>query len=217
MSQNTLIKKTSWGLFAFFAIGVGLYPVVYFLTSAKVGILNGKEAELLQDSIWNTAFYGHISFGGIALLLGWSQFSQRLRAKRIGLHRNLGKGYLATVFLSAVCAIYLSFFAMGGWIASTGFFGLGMVWFTSTLFAYLHIRNRKIAQHRNMMIYSYAACFAAVTLRLWMPFLQAITGDFITAYRIVAWLSWVPNMLVAYVLVRRASRKEIEPLAVTRV
>jgi hypothetical protein len=54
-----------------------------------------------------------------------------------------------------------------------------------------------------MMIYSYAACFAAVTLRLWLPLLVIGFGDFIKAYTVVAWLCWVPNILVAYLIVRK--------------
>jgi hypothetical protein len=53
-----------------------------------------------------------------------------------------------------------------------------------------------------MMIYSYAACFAAVTLRIWLPLLISITGDFFIAYPIVAWLCWVPNLIVANLIVK---------------
>ena len=54
-----------------------------------------------------------------------------------------------------------------------------------------------------IMVYSYAACFAAVTLRLWLPFLIAVFHDFETAYVIVAWLCWVPNLIVANYLTKR--------------
>jgi len=53
------------------------------------------------------------------------------------------------------------------------------------------------------MIYSYAECFAAVTLRIWLPLLTLVLGEFLTAYRIVAWLCWVPNILFAYIWGRR--------------
>jgi len=69
--------------------------------------------------------------------------------------------------------------------------------------AYISIRNKQVEKHQKMMIYSYAACFAAVTLRLWLPLLTAALGDFITAYTIVAWLCWIPNMIVANQIVRR--------------
>ena len=53
------------------------------------------------------------------------------------------------------------------------------------------------------MIYSYAACFGAVTLRIWLPLLILLLGSFEPAYRIVAWLAWVPNLIFAYYWVKR--------------
>jgi len=48
--------------------------------------------------------------------------------------------------------------------------------------------------------------FAAVTLRLWLPALQAASGSFVEAYRTVAWLCWVPNVIVAeFIIHARAS------------
>ena len=67
----------------------------------------------------------------------------------------------------------------------------------------IYIKNKKIEQHKKIMVYSYAACFAAVTLRIWLPILQTIFGDFDTAYRIVAWLCWVPNLIVASIICRQ--------------
>ena len=67
----------------------------------------------------------------------------------------------------------------------------------------MSIKEGNIKRHQKFMIYSYAACFAAVTLRIWLPALIAIYQDFIPAYRIVAWLCWVPNIMVAYFIVKR--------------
>lgn len=53
------------------------------------------------------------------------------------------------------------------------------------------------------MIYSYAACFAAVTLRVWLPLLMIVSGDYLVAYIIVSWLCWVPNMVVANLIVKK--------------
>jgi hypothetical protein len=80
-----------WIIFAFFAIGVGLYPIIYLLIDARFGLLGSKSAELLANPIWNGAFYTHIFLGGIALLTGWSQFSTRIRNKNLSIHRTLGK------------------------------------------------------------------------------------------------------------------------------
>ena len=196
-------NKVAWFVFAFLAIGVGLYPLMYLFATEKIGLLFSKSDLLLTNVIWNIGFYGHITFGGIALMTGWSQFSKKLRTKRLGLHRNLGKIYVAAVVVSGICAVYIGFYATGGWISSLGFVLLGLVWLYTTLKAYAAIRNKDLTLHQGMMIYSYAACFAAVTLRLWLPLLQLAFGEFLIAYRIVAWLCWVPNLIFAHLWVKR--------------
>ena len=196
-------NKVVWIVFAFLAISIGLYPLMYLFISSEFGLLASKTAELLSNTVWRIGFYGHIAFGGLALLTGWSQFSKRLRAKRLGMHRNLGKIYTVSVLISGTCAIYIGFFATGGMVASTGFILLGIVWLYTTIRAYLAIRNKDLSLHQGMMVYSYAACFAAVMLRIWLPLLTLAFGEFLTAYRIVAWLCWVPNLIFAHLWVRK--------------
>ena len=196
-------NKVAWVVFAFLAIGIGLYPLVYFMTSEEIGLLASKTSEILSSKVWKVAFYGHISFGGMALLTGWSQFSKKLRSRNLKLHRNLGKIYVITVIIGGICGVYLGFFSTGGIIPALGFICLGLIWLYTTLRAYVAIRKKDLALHQGMMIYSYAACFAAVTLRIWLPILTIVFGEFLVAYKIVAWLCWVPNMIFAHLWVRR--------------
>lgn len=196
-------NKVAWFVFAFLAIGVGLYPSLYLFATEKFGLLFSKSDVLLGSTFWNMGFYGHIIFGGIALMTGWSQFSQKLRRKQLNLHRNLGKVYVASVLISGICAVGIGFFATGGWIPSLGFVLLGLVWLYTTMIAYSAIRKKDLSLHQGMMIYSYAACFAAVTLRIWLPLLQLAFGEFLIAYKIVAWLCWVPNLIFAHFWVKR--------------
>ncbi len=199
-------RKIAWFVFAFLAVGVSLYPALYIyygLQGIDVALRLSKSEELLSNSLWNIGFYGHVTFGGIALLVGWSQFSKKLRRKRLQLHRNLGKIYVFAAFISGVCGVGIGFFATGGWISSLGFILLGLIWLYTTFMAYQAIRKKDINLHEGMMIYSYAACFAAVTLRLWLPLLQLTIGEFLIAYKIVAWLCWVPNLIFAGILVRK--------------
>lgn len=198
-----MVKKGLWILFATFALLIGLYPMIYFLTDRKFGLLSSKSVELLSNTCWNIGFYTHIIFGGIALFIGWTQFSPKMRNKQMALHRKLGKVYIVAVLLSALAGIYVAFFATGGWISSAGFICLGTLWFYTTLKAYLYIKQGEIAAHQKMMVYSYAACFAAVTLRIWLPILTIMYGDFIKAYLVVAWLCWIPNIMVAYLITRK--------------
>ena len=196
-------NKVAWFVFAFLAIGVGLYPLQYLLIDGKIALLASKSDALLANVFWQIGFYGHITFGGLALMTGWVQFSKKIRSRNLNLHRNLGKFYVITAVISGICGVYIAFNATGGWITTLGFLGLGLVWLYTTLKAYFAIRKRDLQLHQGMMIFSYAACFAAVTLRIWLPLLTIVLGDFRIAYKIVAWLCWVPNIAFAYFWVRR--------------
>lgn len=200
---GTVRNKAAWIVFVFLAIGIGLYPLIYVFATDDFGLLLSKSKELLASNLWNIAFYGHISFGGVALLSGWSQFSKKLRAKRLNLHRNLGKIYVVSVLISGLCGVYLGFFATGGIVSSLGFISLGIIWLFTTGMAYFAVKRKDMSLHQGMMVYSYAACFAAVTLRIWLPLLTLSLGEFLLAYKIVSWLCWVPNILFAHLWVRR--------------
>ncbi|MBC9909078.1 DUF2306 domain-containing protein [Chitinophaga varians] len=199
-------RISAWILLSLLAIIVGLYPSLYFILGEKFGLLRSKPPALLSNTLWRIGFYAHIIPGGIALLTGWLQFSRRLRERKVQWHRQLGKVYVIAAIVSSLAGFCIGFTATGGPIAQTGFIGLAIVWFTTTLLAYTTVRQGNTTQHEQLMIYSYAACLAAVTLRLWLPLLVYELHYFIIAYRVVAWLCWVPNLFVAWLIVRRLPR-----------
>ena len=204
------MKTFRWAIFIFFSISIGLYPVAYLLVDMSYGLLASKSAELLQNKVWYTAFYQHIFLGALAMLVGWSQFSKRFRNKNLSFHRTLGKVYLIAVALSGSAGLFIAFYATGGLISVFGFSGLAVAWLFTSLQAYLAIRKKDVDQHQYWMIRSYALCWAAVTLRIWLPLFQfAFDIEFITAYRIIAWLCWVPNLIVAEMIVRNIKSRAI--------
>lgn len=197
-------------VFLFFAISIGLYPFFYFLFDMSNGLMSSKSAQLLGNRLWQVGFYTHITLGGLALLSGCTQFLSGLRQKRLSLHRSLGKVYVAAVMLSGVAGLGIAFAASGGVWAQTGFAALGFLWLYTTAKAFLAIKKREIAEHQNWMTRSYALCFGAVTLRLWLPlFLGALGMSFDFAYPIIAWISWVPNLLVAEWIIRRVKPRMV--------
>jgi hypothetical protein len=99
-------------------------------------------------------------------------------------------------------------FATGGIIPSVGFICLGIVWFSTTSKAYSEIRKGRFAEHRRMMVYSYSVCFAAVTLRIYLPLLIILFQDFNIAYPIVAWLCWVPNLVIAHFFFQKSHKQK---------
>lgn len=205
--MKKIINKSVWSIFGLLCVLVGLYPIIYFIIDRRFGLLSSKTQDLLSNQVWNVSFYGHIVLGGIALLIGWIQFSPKLRKKNIQLHRTVGKIYVLTVLISSICGIYIAQFASGGITNIIGFSLSGILWFATTLLAYRAIKSGHIEKHENYMTYSYALCFSAVTLRIWLPLLTLGLGSFTSAYVIVGWLSWVPNLIVAYFIIRRKRLK----------
>jgi len=199
-----------WILFAVMAIGVGLYPVAYYVADMSKGLFSGKTKELLANQVWHTAFYLHITFGGIALLTGWTQFSQRLRNRYLNTHRQLGKVYIGSVILSSFAGFYIAMFASGGITSVLGFGGLAICWFITVMQAYTSILKKQFKRHENWMIRNYALTFAAVTLRIYLPLSQMVHIDFIAAYRVISWLCWVPNLLIAEIIISKRTQIPVE-------
>lgn len=208
------IHWSFWGL-VFLAIGVGLYPLLMLVAGQPFGLLSTKSVSLLQDQVWKGSFYTHVLLGAVALLIGWVQFLASVRKTYPRLHRLIGKTYLVSVMLSSLTGVYIALYATGGIIATFGFAILGVVWFQTTFQAYRHARQRHIVAHQRMMTYSYAATLAAVTLRIWLPSLSFILGDFILAFQLSAWLCWIPNLIAAYGLIHKSAhpaQKSIQSL-----
>lgn len=204
-----LTKRTPYYVLGILSAAIGIYPAIYFVIDRKFGLLASKTNELLADTLWNTMFYTHIILGGIALLIGWLQFHKKLRLKKLNLHRKIGKVYIISCLLSGIAGFYIALYATGGISTKLGFTSLALFWFFTTLFGFTAIKNGNIIKHKKLMIYSYAACFSAVTLRIWLPILSLTLGGFLPAYRIVAWLSWIPNIIIAYFIIQHQFKRTI--------
>jgi len=206
------LKNLPWVPFAFFAIAIVLYPLTYYLVDMhNKGLFSSKPAALIDNTVWHTVFYIHITFGGIAILTGWTQFSKRLRNKYLNIHRMIGKIYVVAVLFSSCAGLYIAFFATGGIICVMGFGALALLWLFTIVKAYTSIRRLDIAEHQKWMIRNYALTFAAVTLRVYMPILIPFVfhGDFIPAYRLISWLCWVPNIIAAEIIISKLKLKPV--------
>lgn len=176
-----------------------------FIDMTSNGLLSSKGDSLLSSSVYIFGFYSHIFLGGLALLIGWVQFSKKWRTKRIELHRFIGKIYLLAVLASGLSGLYISFYATGGVYTKLGFALLAIAWLFTSTKAYTSIKNKKVTQHQKWMIRSYALTFAAVTLRIYLPLLQQFL-DFSEAYAIIAWLCWIPNLFIAEIIITKVKQ-----------
>ena len=146
----------------------------------------------------------HIAGGIGALLAGPWQFSARLRARALNLHRWLGRFYLLSVALGSIAGLAMATVSEQGLPTHLGFGLLAVLWFFTGLQAYRSVRAGNIDAHRDWMRRNFALSLAAVTLRYYLPLmLFAFHWPFRSSYIAVAWLCWVPNLLVAEWLIRR--------------
>lgn len=199
-SMKTFFSKLLLIVVAVLSILISCYAFSYLFNfqNKSYSFLSQKSQELVKNVFWHIGFYMHIGFSGMALLIGWTGFITSLRIGKFKkTHQFLGKIYVFATFLGSFAGICIGFFAEGGPIAKIGFISLGIIWFYTTYSGYTFIRRKNTNNHQIMMLYSYSLCFAAVTLRIWLPILQNYFGEFNSAYRAVAWLCWMPNLIVA--------------------
>jgi uncharacterized membrane protein (DUF2068 family) len=112
------------------------------------------------------------------------------------------------VLVGGVAGLFMSFHAFGGLLSRLGFGLLAIAWLATGILAYRAIRARDVAAHRRWMIRNFSLTFAAVTLRIYLPS-SIISGiDFEVAYPVIAWLCWVPNLLLAEFLFNKTHKAD---------
>ena len=99
----------------------------------------------------------------------------------------------------------MGFYANGAWHTKLSFIILGVLWFLFTAISIVAIKKGQVEKHKAFMTRSFALALSAITLRAWKV---VIVYCFNTApmdtYQIIAWLGWVPNLLIAeYCLINK--------------
>ncbi|AJG91205.1 DUF2306 domain-containing protein (plasmid) [Bacillus tropicus] len=158
---------------------------------------------------WYIMLFIHITISIVALVNGPFTLSTKFRGKNINRHRIVGKIYMIGILLGGVSGLYLSFYAMGGLVTKLGFDLLSVFWLTSAYQALNRVKNKKIQDHRNWMIRNYFLTFAAVTLRIWLPLFVLLFGleQFEVSYTVIAWLAWIPNVIIAELFIKQRLNK----------
>ena len=195
---DRVIRKIGWGVMTLLALLIALYAVALLFVPAM-------RAPFLRDRFISApvAAILHLAGSAIALAVGPFQLNSRLRNRFLSIHRWIGRSYVVAVLLGGVAAFALATMAQTGLPARVGFGLLAVLWLSSTAMAYRQIRARNQPAHRRWMTRSYALTFAAVTLRIYLPLSQAYGIPFEPAYQTIAWLCWVPNLIVAEWLILR--------------
>jgi len=202
--MNSRLSMGLWGLAAFLSVGVAIasYRLLFNATLASPEILGNLFARP-----WLVV---HAGGAATALLVGGFQFLPAVRRRR-PLHRWLGRIYATACIVGGVSGLRLAFGTTAGTFAGVGFGLLAVCWLYATLQAWRFARERRFDEHRAWMIRSFAMTFAAVTLRLYLPIAPMLGYDFMVGYRLTAWVSWIPNLILAELYLRRRFAARLQP------
>ncbi|RYF83294.1 MAG: DUF2306 domain-containing protein [Chitinophagaceae bacterium] len=183
--------------------------VPYVSFDKHVDFLNTKQ-NVYHIAYWRYSFYAHVFTSILVLPAGFTQFNSVFFKK--GWHRKLGMIYLLTVlFISAPTGFLMGLHANGGLAAKASFVLLSSLWFITTLLAIVTAKRRKFIDHGEWMLYSYALTLSAITFRL-----IALGFDLFgvhvpprEVYVTTAWLSWVPNIIIAHLMIKMGFIKRL--------
>jgi uncharacterized membrane protein len=191
----------------FFVVLMVQLTLPYLSFRYDVDFLLTKQA-ILHVTAWRISFYTHIISSIFVLLTGILQFVRPLLRLYPHLHRLLGKVYVGCILLlSAPSGFVMALYASGGFWAKLSFSLVSVLWWCYTWQAYRLAVKGNIKQHRHYMYRSFALTLSAITLRSYMWVLPAFASlhhlHGKEMYVLVSWLSWVPNLLLAELLIRK--------------
>ena len=181
----------------------------YIPLKRDIAFLQIKQTEVSQIPFYITFFYIHVYSAIFVLFFGFFQFNNILLKKYPLVHRYFGKLYvLIILFFSAPSGLFIGLFANGGFYSKISFVTLSALWFLFTLKGFLYIKKKNIVQHRAFLLRSFALTFSAVTLRFWKVILVYLFHPApMDLYQIIAWLGWIPNLLIIEYYLYHQSKK----------
>ena len=195
-----LAQWARWSTLMLLALGVAGYAFWLVLTSTRPDFAASLFARHPVGALL------HMVCSPVALVVGALQVNRAIRTRHLLLHRWLGRLYVLAVVLGGTSGLSMALEAQGGPVSAWGFGLAAMLWLCSTGAGFLAMRRGDRTAHRDWMLRSYALTMASITLRLYIPASLMAGLPFEDAYRAIAWLSWVPNLLVAEWLIRRLHR-----------
>lgn len=215
-------SKRSWGLKPFWFAVLAVYSYTLWLmleiTLQYIPIRNDAAfLAIKQDYVhllhYRIAFFVHVFSAIFVLLAAYTQFSRRIRTRYKSVHKQLGRLYAyVTIFLAGPSGLIIGLYANGGLGSRIAFCLLAVLWVAFTLMGLVRMQQGKLQAHIHWMIRSYSLALSAITLRAWKVLIVAMFHPRpMDAYRIVAWLGWVLNLVLAELLIlwllRRKARK----------
>lgn len=199
-------QKKLWFFVAFFA-------ATAFVTYMKNADIMRPTSDIAKHFSPGMMFLvPHALFASIALVMGAFQFSNRLRARYLKVHRVMGYIYVACVAIGAPLAIPLAARVdTPSLVAASVVQAFG--WMLCTGIALYCVRSGNVKEHRKWMIRGYPFAMVFTVARIIVPIPAILRSGFV-GIEIVVWSTIFAAAFLPSVLLEWAS---IRPKPTTRV
>ena len=164
-------NHAKWALF-----GVMALLIAGVMWTDERFLIDSKDEEWAHIAPFQWWLLPHGLAGFTALFIGPFQFSERLRRKYLTVHKTFGYLYIAGCYIGAPLGIYIQRFEekLGTYSHS---FTIAIVmdaaiWIFATTMALIMIRTKRMQQHRQWMIRSFACALIFLEVRAIMTFFQ---------------------------------------------
>ena len=183
----------------FFVVFGAVTVFVTYMKNAQILDPHSEIAQHFAPVKWYLAL--HAFFGALAMLMGAFQFSNRLRAKYLKVHRVMGYIYVTSVFISAPFAVPVAMKIDSlSLVAASGVQSFG--WMVTTAIALYCIRNGNIAQHRRWMMRGYPFAMVFTVARVIVPIppilKMGFTGIEMVVWSTIAMAAFLPNIFIEW-------------------
>lgn len=194
-----------------------IFFLVFFLVTAFVTFMKNQQffvpaSEIARHFAPGMAFLiPHAIFAGLALAMGAFQFSDRLRARNLRLHKTLGYIYVVSVMIGAPFSIPLAVkIGTPSLVAASVVQSFG--WMVCTGIALYCIRTGNVQQHRRWMMRGYPFAMIFTVARILIPIPPILrsgnTGIEIVVWTLIALAAFLPSLVLEWrsIAPRRASK-----------
>ena len=205
---RTVLQVLCYALLAWLSWLMLEITLNYWPVRDDAGFLQIKQ-EYLGVRHWEVAFWIHVFTSMLALAAGFTQFAPWILRRMPKFHRWMGRCYVLNVcFVTGPASLIMAFYANGGITSRLAFGILAVSWIVTTGMGWRLAMRKQWQRHQEWMMRSYALTLSALTLRMWKYSLVLLFEPRpMDVYRLVAWLGFVPNMLLVEWLIRRKRRE----------
>ncbi|MBD3920467.1 DUF2306 domain-containing protein [Paenibacillus sp. PR3] len=205
-------RKAYWLMVLVAAVFVVYAVYTNFIGDPKAAAFLDHKTDLkraLHVSSWLTVMKVHVVFACIAMIAGAINFSSAiLKRSQRQFHRWNGYLYAVSVLITVITSGYMAPYATGGKAASMAFNLINIIWPIFTIIAIVQIRKKKLPQHREWMIRSYAFVFTNLLIHTLHTLLNDGFGmDYANSYVISIYATIMLLLLASEMVIRTVLRR----------